>query len=94
MDVIDLPRGYGKTEIAIKRAHETGAPIIVSSNRQKTLIEERIRGTVYGDVIVYTLAEWVISYGHDYVIIDELASVLSTILGATVEMATLTSKEY
>ena len=38
MDIIDIPRGYGKTWMAINRAKETGYPIIVNTIYNKGLL--------------------------------------------------------
>lgn len=97
MEIIDLPRSYGKTEIAIRRAHETGYPIIVATADRKCCIKRRIKEKGYKDIDVYTVSEWLHkgSYKqYKYIIIDELDSILYLLLNATVEMVTLTSKGY
>lgn len=96
MEIIDLPRGYGKTEIAIRRAHETGCPIIVATADRERRIKRKLKEKGYTDIDVYTVIEWLKESHkqHEYIIIDELELVLYLLLNTTVEMATLTSKGY
>ena len=96
MDIIDIPRGYGKTWMTINRAKETGYPIIVDTTFNKRLIMERLREYRYEDVSVYTVKEWITMRNKpkDQIIIDELPMVLTNLFGARVDLATLSSNEY
>lgn len=97
MDIIDIPRGCGKTSIAIQRAKDTDCPIIVANKQYKSNIMFRLLNNNITDVKVYTIQEWIDKRDKNPntpVIIDELKMVLNTILNADVEMVTLTSKNY
>ena len=97
MDIIDIPRGCGKTSIAIWRAKDTGCPIIVANKQCKSNLMFRLLNNNITDVKVYTSQEWIDKRDKNPdtpVIIDGLKMVLKSILNTDVEMVTLTSKNY
>ena len=97
MDIIDIPRGCGKTSIAINYAKMTGCPIIVANEQSKSDLRFRLLSNNIRDVDVYTIREWLDKkrdIDQTSVIIDELGMTLNSLLDANVDMATLTSKEY
>lgn len=96
MDIIDIPRGYGKTWMAINRAKETGYPIIVDTIYNKGLLIKRLHEYGCENIKVYTANEWIEMRNKlaDQVIVDELPMVLSNLLGARVDLVTLSSREY
>ena len=97
MDIIDIPRGCGKTSIAIWRAKNTNCPIIVANKQYKHNLMFRLLANNITDVKIYTIQEWIDKKDKNPntpVIIDELKMVLNAILDADIEMVTLTSKDY
>ena len=96
MDIIDIPRGYGKTWMAIIRAKETGYPIIVNTIYNKGLLIKELHEYGCENIKVYTAKEWIEMRNkpEDQIIIDELPMVLSNLFEARVDLVTLSSKEY
>ena len=96
MDIIDIPRGYGKTWMAINRAKETGYPIIVDTIYNKGLLIKRLHEYECENIKVYTANEWIEMRNKlaDQVIVDELPMVLCNLFGARVDLVTLSSREY
>ena len=99
MEIINLPRGCGKTIYAIIEALKTGCPIIVGNQIMKKELKEYAKTFYSGDVVVYTISEFCDdNFWKDddkkpeKVIIDELPLVLS--LGCDCEIATITSKIF
>ena len=100
MEIMNLPRGCGKTTNIIIEAVKTGYPIITLYNAMRKRIERRAEEITNQKITVYTVAEFLddgfwrgkIDKKPEYVLIDELAFVLEELLGAKCEMATMTSK--
>ena len=99
MEIINLPRGVGKTTYAIIEALKTGCPIIVGNQIMKKELKEYAKTFYSGDVVVYTISEFCDDKfwkdddkNHEKVIIDELPLVLN--LGCDCEIATITSKIF
>lgn len=105
MEIMNLPRGCGKTTNIIIESVKTGYPIITLRNTMKKEIERRAEKITNKKITVYTVAEFLddefwlgkIDKKPNHVLIDELPFVLEELLGAKCEMATMTSdslKEY
>lgn len=100
MEIINLPRGYGKTTNIIIKAAKTGYPIITLYDAMRRCIERRAEEITNQKITVYTVAEFLdddfwcdkIDKKPEHVLIDELPFVLEELLGAKCEMATMTSK--
>lgn len=100
MEIMNLPRGCGKTTNIIIEAVKTGYPIITLYNAMGKRIERRAEEITNQKITVYTVAEFLddgfwrgkIDKKPEYVLIDELSFVLEELLGAKCEMATMTSK--
>lgn len=100
MEIMNLPRGYGKTTNIIIEAVKTGYPIITLHSTMKRDIERRAEKITNQKITVYTIAEFLdddfwkgkIDKKPEYVLIDELSFVLEKLLDAKCEMATMTSK--
>lgn len=100
MEIMNLPRGCGKTTNIIIEAVKTGYPIITLCNAMRKRIERRAEEITNQKITVYTVAEFLddgfwrgkIDKKPEYVLIDELSFVLEELLGAKCEMATMTSK--
>ena len=97
MEIINVPRAFGKTTNLIMRAVKTGYPIIVGTSSQKNVLKDQIKRITDKEVEVYTVFEFCDNNkfrGKDKpenVLIDELPIVLSIMLNANVDMATMTS---
>ena len=98
MEILNVPRGFGKTTIIIDRAIKTGYPIIVSHEMEKCRIQREAKNRLQRTIPVFTVKEF---YNDDTwgclgrppkVLIDELPSVLNYLLDSDCEMATMTSK--
>ena len=101
MEIINLPRGGGRTTYAIIKALKTGCPIIVGNQIMKKELKEYAKTFYSGDVVVYTISEFCDdNFWKDddkkpeKVIIDDLPLILSQILGCNCEMATITGKIF
>ena len=98
MEIINVPRAFGKTTNIIMRAVKTGYPIIVGTSSQKNVLKDQIRRITDKEVKVYTVYEFCDNNkfrGKDKpenILIDELPTVLSVMLNANVDMATMTSR--
>ena len=102
MEIIDVPRCFGKTNYLIHKSKETGYPIVVGTKSQKELLCEKAKDINIEIPEPITITEF-LNYGYfreekkpDNILIDELPNVLSNILGCNVKIATMTSysKEY
>ena len=99
MEIINVPRAFGKTTNLIMRAVKTGYPIIVGTSSQKDELKYQIRRITDKKVEVYTVCEFCDKDKFrgsskprpENVLIDELQIVLSVMLNANVDMATMTS---
>ena len=97
MEIINVPRAFGKTTNIIMRAVKTGYPIIVGTNSQKNLLKDQIRRITDKEVDVYTIFDFCDNNKFrskekpENVLIDELPIVLSISLNDNVDMATMTS---
>ena len=93
MEIMNLPRGCGKTTNIIIEAVKTGYPIITLHNAMRKRIERRAEEITNQKITVYTVAEFLddgfwrgkIDKKPEYVVLEEL-------LGSKCEMATMTSK--
>lgn len=100
MEIMNLPRGCGKTTNIIIEAVKTGYPIITLHGTMKIDIERRAEKITNQKITVYTVAEfldddfwkWKIDKKPEHILIDELPFVLDELLGTKCEMATMTSK--
>ena len=100
MEIINVPRAFGKTTNIIMRAVKTGYPIIVGTSSQKDELKYQIRRITDKEVEVYTVCEFCDKDRFrgsnkprpENVLIDELPIVLSIMLNANVDMATMTSR--
>lgn len=100
MEIINLPRGCGKTTNIIIEAVKTGYPIITLRNTMKRDIERRAEKITNKKITVYTVAEFLndnfwcdkIDKKPEHILIDELPYILEELLGSKCETATMTSK--
>lgn len=100
MEIINLPRGCGKTTNIIIEAVKTGYPIITLRNTMKKDIERRAEKIANKKITVYTVAEFLndnfwcdkIDKKPEHILIDELPYILEELLGSKCETATMTSK--
>lgn len=100
MEILNVPRGYGKSTRLIMKAVETGYPIIAMNNAEKREIKRYAEKITNKCIAVYTVDEFLddgfwrgkIDKKPESVLIDELPFVLKKLLGAKCEMATMTSK--
>ena len=72
MEIIDVPRAFGKTTNLIMRAVKTGYPIIVGTSSQKNVLKDQIRKITDKEVDVYTI--------FDFCELSNTANHLSTVL--------------
>ena len=90
MEILNNPRGTGKTTIIINKAIQTGYPILVGTECQKYLLKEKI---IKKEIEVYTVEEFLkLEKKPEHILIDELPNVLYNLLNSDVELATMTSK--
>ena len=101
MEIINLPRGDGKTIYAIIEAIKTGCPIIVGNQVMKKELKKYAKRLYNEDIAVYTISEFCDdNFWKDddkkpeKVIIDELPFILGQILGCSCKMATMTGKIF
>lgn len=98
MEILNVPRSFGKTINIIEKAIETGYPIIVSHETEKRRIQREAEKIFRKAVTVFTAKEfcddnfWLGLGRPPKVLIDELPSVLKYLLDSDCEMATMTSK--
>lgn len=100
MEIINLPRGCGKTTNIIIEAVKTGYPIITLRNTMKRDIERRAEKITNKKITVYTVAEFLndnfwcdkIDKKPEHILIDELPYILEELLDSKCETATMTSK--
>ena len=58
MEIINVPRAFGKTTNIIMRAVKTGYPIIVGTSSQKNVLKDKIRRITDKEVEVYTIFDF------------------------------------
>lgn len=100
MEIMNIPRACGKSTNIIIEAVKTGYPVIVGTKNHKRLLERRAEEVTNKRISIYTVAEFCddgfwqgkIDFKPKKVLIDELPFVLSYLLNAECEMATMTSK--
>ena len=100
VEIINLPRGCGKTTNIIIEAVKTGYPIITLRRTMKRDIERRAEKITNKKITVYTVAEFLdddfwcdkIDKKPEHILIDELPYILEKLLGSKCETATMTSK--
>ena len=100
MEIMNLPRGCGKSTNIIIEAVKTGYPVIVGTKSQKRDLEYCAEKITNKRISIYTVEEFCdddfwrgkIDFNPNKVLIDELPSVLRYLLNAECEMATMTSK--
>lgn len=94
MEILNVPRGYGKSTRLIMKAVETGYPIIVGTGSMKQYIRDLAERITDKEVKIYSAYEFadIDAMKRDKnILIDELPLVLSILLNTNVEMATMTS---
>ena len=102
MEIINLPRGCGKTTYTIIEAIKTGCPIIVGNQIMKKELKKYAKRLYNEDIVVYTISEFCDdnfwrgkgNKKPEKVIIDELPLILGQILGCSCKMATMTGKIF
>ena len=100
MEIMNLPRGCGKTTNTIIEAVKTDYPVIVGYGTMKEEFKRRAKEICNKNITVYTISEFCddnfwrgkVDKKPEKVIIDELPLVLEQLLGCKCEMATMTSK--
>ena len=89
MEILNNPRGTGKTTIIVNKAIKTGYPILIGTKNQKHFLE----GITEKYIKVYTVEEFIhLKEKPKHILIDELPRVLYELLETDVELATMTSK--
>lgn len=91
MEILNNPRGTGKTTIIVNKAIKTGYPILVGTKNKKHFLE----GITEKYIKVYTVEEFIHlkeKEKPEHILIDELPHVLYELLETGVELATMTSK--
>lgn len=94
MEILNVPRGYGKSTRLIMKAIETGYPIIVGTESMKRYLRDLAERITDKEVKIYSAYEFadINAMKRDKnILIDELPIVLSILLNTNVEMATMTS---
>lgn len=94
MEILNVPRGYGKSTRLIMKAVETGYPIIVGTESMKQYLRDLAKGITDKEVKIYSAYEFadIDAMKRDKnILIDELPLVLSILLNTNVEMVTMTS---
>lgn len=99
MEIMNLPRGCGKTTNIIMESVKTGYPIITLRSIMKRNIERRAEEITNKKITVYTVAEFLddefwqgkIDKKPEHILIDDMPFVLEELLGAKCEAATMTS---
>lgn len=90
MEMIDIPRGMGKTSYLIHKSHETGYPIIVATETHKAALIAKAKLYKIKIPEPILVNEYYACKKPEAVLIDELPMVLKT-LGVDVKIATMTS---
>jgi hypothetical protein len=94
MQIINVPRGYGKTNKLLKLAEENGYTIIVATLAKKNKLKEEILYNKYHRVSVYTAEEFIHGLNgarfskNDKICIDDMDEVLQAIIGFDIVYAT------
>lgn len=89
MEILNNPRGTGKTTIIVNKAIQTGYPVLVGTENQKDFLENITEKRIK----VYTVEEFIyLKEKPEHILIDELPRVLYELLETDVELATMTSK--
>ena len=89
MEILNNPRGTGKTTIIVNKAIQTEYPVLVGTENQKHFLESITKKRIK----VYTVEEFIyLKEKPEHILIDELPRVLYELLETDVELATMTSK--
>lgn len=94
MEILNVPRGYGKSTRLIMKAVETGYPIIVGTESIKQYLCDLTEKITDKEVNIYSAYEFASidpMKRSKNILIDDLPLVLSILLNTNVEMATMTS---
>lgn len=97
MEILNVPRGYGKSTRLIMKAVETGYPIIVGTKSMKQCLSDLAERITDKEVKIYSVYEFTdldVMKRDENILIDELPFVLSIMLDTNVEMATMTSGSF
>lgn len=92
MEIIDVPRGFGKTTLLLNESARTEYPIVVGSDSEVMILEMKAKELgldIPTPIIATRLIECKEKLTH--VLVDELPHVLSVLFGTKVDMATMTS---
>lgn len=90
MEILNVPRGYGKSTRLIMKAVETGYPIIVGTESMKQYLCDLAERITDKEIKIYSAYEFadIDAMKRDK---NKLPLVLSILLNTNVEMATMTS---
>lgn len=94
MEILNVPRRYGKSTRLVMKAVETGYPIIVGTENMKQYLRDLAKKITNKEIKIYSIYEFVNSNTikrDKNILIDELPLVLSILLNTNVKMATMTS---
>lgn len=94
MEILNVPRRYGKSTRLIMNAVETGYPIIVGTESMKQYLYDLAKRITNKEIKIYSVYEFVdinTMKRDKNILIDELPLVLSILLNTNVKMATMTS---
>lgn len=94
MEILNVPRGYGKSTRLIMKAVETGYSIVVGTESMKRYLRDLAEKITNKEIKIYSVYEFasIDAMKRDKnILIDDLPLVLSILLNTNVEMATMTS---
>lgn len=102
MRILNMERGFGKTDTLIKTSISTGYPIIVATLVEKNRILSEMERLGFKNSLVYTVNEWMMYGSHgrhnESILIDNLDSMLPKILndyfGCDVATCTITQEMH
>lgn len=97
MEILNVPRGFGKTTNILIKAITTGYPVVVANRVFREDAKRRLGQITRKNIEIYTIKEfcnddfWRGRKRPEKVLIDDLNVILREILNADCEMATMTS---
>lgn len=98
MDILNLERGKGKTTYLIQRSHMTRKPILVGVEMQKNYIKDKARDMGLSIPEPLSVKDLIGDSSRGKVkptsiLVDEMPTVFQTVLGITIDTATMTERD-
>lgn len=94
MEILNIPRGRGKTTYLIFRSHVTGYPILCTDRNHCDLIQSKAK---YMDIEIpapISVKDYISPGKHkSKVLVDEGLLALSVLLGSEIDTVTMSEKE-